>query len=145
MEDIYSEESCPFELDHGVVLREGTDVLLVACGEMVSPVLSAAEILERDGISACVIDMYCVKPLDTRLLLEKAAKVKAVITAEEHVRFGGLGSMAAQEIGAHDPKRVINLSLPDAPVITGNSREVFDYYGLNGEGIASEARKALGA
>ena len=52
---------------------------------------------------------------------------------------------AAQELGAHDPKRVVNLSLPDAPVITGNSKEVFDYYGLNGEGIAKEGRKALKA
>lgn len=103
-----------------------------------------AKLLEEQGISAGVIDMYCVKPLDTALLLEKAAGVKVVVTVEEHVRFGGLGSMVAQEIGAKDPKRVINLSLPDAPVITGNSKEVFDYYGLNGEGIASVLRKALG-
>lgn len=144
VEDIYSEESCPFELNHGVVLREGTDGLLVACGEMVAPTLTAAKILEEQGISVGVIDMYCVKPLDTALLLEKAAGVKVVVTVEEHVRFGGLGSMVAQEIGARDPKRVINLSLPDAPVITGNSKEVFDYYGLNGEGIASVLRKALG-
>lgn len=144
VEDIYSEESCPFELNHGVVLREGTDGLLVACGEMVAPTLTAAKILEEQGISVGVIDMYCVKPLDTVLLLEKAAGVKVVVTVEEHVRFGGLGSMVAQEIGAKDPKRVINLSLPDAPVITGNSKEVFDYYGLNGEGIASVLRKALG-
>lgn len=145
VEDIYSEESCPFSLNHGVVLKEGTDLLFVACGEMVAPVLRAAEILEKEGIHACVVDMYCVKPLDTELLLQKAANVKAVVTVEEHVRFGGLGSMVAQELGAHDPKRVVNLSLPDAPVITGNSKEVFDYYGLNGEGIAKEGRKALKA
>lgn len=144
VEDIYSEESCPFELNHGVVLREGTDGLLVACGEMVAPALTAAKLLEEQGISVGVIDMYCVKPLDTALLLEKAAGVKVVVTVEEHVRFGGLGSMVAQEIGARDPKRVINLSLPDTPVITGNSKEVFDYYGLNGDGIAKVVRKALG-
>lgn len=144
VEDIYSEESCPFELNHGVVLREGTDALLVACGEMTAPALTAAKLLEEQGISAGVIDMYCVKPLDTALLLEKAAGVKVVVTVEEHVRLGGLGSMVAQEIGAKAPKRVINLSLPDAPVITGNSKEVFDYYGLNGDGIACVLRKALG-
>lgn len=144
VEDIYSEESCPFELNHGVVLREGTDGLLVACGEMVAPALTAAKLLEEQGISVGVIDMYCVKPLDTALLLEKAAGVKVVVTVEEHVRFGGLGSMVAQEIGARDPKRVINRSLPDTPVITGNSKEVFDYYGLNGDGIAKVVRKALG-
>lgn len=144
VEDIYSEESCPFELNHGVVLKEGTDALLVACGEMTAPAFAAAKLLEEQGISAGVIDMYCVKPLDTALLLEKAAGVKAVVTVEEHVRFGGLGSMVAQEIGAEDPKKVINLSLPDTPVITGNSKEVFDYYGLNREGIAKAVRKALG-
>lgn len=144
VEDIYSEESCPFELNHGVVLKEGTDGLLVACGEMVVPALTAARLLEEQGISVGVIDMYCVKPLDTALLLEKAAGVKVVVTVEEHVRFGGLGSMVAQEIGARDPKRVINMSLPDTPVITGNSKEVFDYYGLNGDGIAKVVRKALG-
>ena len=62
---------------------------------------------------------------------------------EEHAPFGGLGSMVAQVISANDPKRVINLALPDAPVITGNSRQVFDYYGLNGEGIAKTVRDAL--
>ena len=64
---------------------------------------------------------------------------------EEHAPFGGLGSMVAQVISACDPKRVINLALPDAPVITGTSAEVFAYYGLTGEGIAKTVREALKA
>lgn len=142
VEDIYQED-CAFKLNQAVVLREGVDVLLVACGEMVAPALEAADWLKQKGIFAGVLDMYCVKPLDTKTILKQAAGVKAVITVEEHVSLGGLGSMVAQVISANAPGKVINLALPDAPVITGTSKEVFDYYGLNAEGIGREAEKAL--
>ncbi len=143
VEDVYEEGNVPFEMDRATVLREGADVLLVACGEMVKPVQEAAERLSREGVSAAVLDMYCVKPLDREGLLKAAKGKKLVVTAEEHAPFGGLGSMVAQVISAEDPKRVINLALPDAPVITGTSKEVFAYYGLTGEGIAETVRKAL--
>ena len=143
VEDVYEEGSVPFEMDKATVLSEGTDVLLVACGEMVKPSRDAAELLNGQGISAGVLDMYCVKPLDREGLLKAANGKKLVITVEEHAPFGGLGSMVAQVISANDPKRVINLALPDAPVITGTSQEVFDYYGLNAAGIADTAKKAL--
>ncbi|MCI5943624.1 MAG: transketolase family protein [Eubacterium sp.] len=143
VEDIYSEENCPFEMDKATVLREGTDVLFVACGEMVKPCFDAAALLEKEGISATVLDMYCVKPLDTEAILKYAQQAKAVVTAEEHSPFGGLGSMVAQVVGANCPKKVINVALPDAPVITGTSKEVYDYYGMNAEGIAAKAKEAL--
>lgn len=79
--------------------------------------------------------MYCVKPLDTEAVLALAPKVKGFVTVEEHAPFGGLGSMVSQVVSASCPKKVINMALPDAPVITGNSREVFDTYGLNAAGI----------
>lgn len=143
VEDVYSQENCPFEFNKATLLKEGTDVLLVACGEMVYPAYRAAALLAEKGISAGVLDMYCVKPFDKETLLQQVQKVKAVITVEEHAPTGGLGSMVSQVVAANDPKRVINLSLPDAPVITGNSGEVFDYYGLNPEGIAGEAERIL--
>ena len=143
VEDVYGENSVPFEMNRATVLAEGTDVLLTACGEMVKPVQEAAEILNQEGISTAALDMYCVKPLDREGLLKAARGKKLIVTAEEHAPFGGLGSMVAQVISANDPKRVINLALPDAPVITGTSREVFAYYGLTGEGIASTVRGAL--
>lgn len=143
VEDIYTEEDCPFVMDKATVLAGGEDVLIVACGEMVRPAADAADLLREQGIGAAVLDMYCVKPLDKEGLLEAAKKVKAVITVEEHAPFGGLGSMVSQVIGASCPKKVINLTLPDAPVITGTSKEVFDYYGLNAEGIAKAAKEAL--
>ncbi|HIX71943.1 MAG TPA: transketolase family protein [Candidatus Anaerobutyricum stercoripullorum] len=143
VEDVYTEDNCPFEMDKATVLREGSDVVLVACGEMVKPCYDAAALLEKEGISATVLDMYCVKPLDTETLLRYAKEAKAVVTAEEHAPFGGLGSMVAQVIGANCPKKVINVALPDAPVITGTSKEVYDYYGMTAEGIAAKAKEAL--
>ena len=143
VEDVYTQEDCPFTMDRATLVREGRDVLLVACGEMVRPALDAALLLQKQGVEAGVLDMYCVKPLDRETLLEQAARVKAVVTVEEHAPTGGLGSMVSQAVGEACPRRVINLSLPDAPVITGTSREVFDYYGLNAEGIAAAAGKAL--
>ncbi len=144
VEDVYEAENVPFEMDKATVLSEGNDVLLAACGEMVKPIQDAAEILNKEGVSTAALDMYCVKPLDREGLLKAAKGKKLIVTVEEHAPFGGLGSMAAQVIAASDPKRIISLALPDAPVITGTSREVFAYYGLTGEGIADTVRKALG-
>ena len=143
VEDVYEEGNCPFEMDKATVVKEGNDVAIVACGEMVKPSLDAAKLLEKEGISAAVLDMYCVKPFDKETLLRMVSAVKAVITAEEHAPFGGLGSMVSQAVGSECPKKVVNLSLPDAPVITGTSKEVFDYYGLNAEGIAAKARELV--
>ena len=143
VEDVYSEDDCPFEMDKATVVTEGSDDTIIACGEMVKPAKDAAELLAKEGISAEVIDMYCVKPLDVNAILKSVAKTKAVVTVEEHAPFGGLGSMVAQVVAANCPKKVIEIALPDAPVITGTSKEVFDYYGMNAEGIAKKAKEAL--
>ena len=135
VEDVYEENNVPFEMNKATVLSEGTDVLLVACGEMVRPIQEAARLLNSQGISTGALDMYCVKPLDKEGLLKAAKGKRLIVTVEEHAPFGGLGSMVAQVISANDPKRVINLALPDSPVITGTSKEVFEYYGLTGPGI----------
>lgn len=143
VEDIYTEDTCPFEMDKATVLTEGTDVAIIACGEMVKPAYDAAALLKEEGISATVVDMYCVKPLDKEVVVKAAQNAKLVITVEEHAPFGGLGSMVCQVVCSECPKKVINLALPDAPVITGTSKEVFDYYGLNAEGIARTAKENL--
>ena len=144
VEDVYTEDDCPFQMDKATLVRDGEDVLLVACGEMVRPAVDAAEILEKSGVSASVLDMYCVKPLDREAIVRQASKARAVVSVEEHSPFGGLGSMVAQVVGQECPKTCVTMALPDSPVITGTSKEVFDYYGLNGEGIAKRAIEALG-
>lgn len=143
VEDIYSEENCPFEMDKATVLKEGADAAIIACGEMVRPAMEAAELLEKEGIHAAVLDMYCVKPLDSEAVIKAAEQAKVVVTVEEHAPFGGLGSMVAQVVSANCPRKVVNIALPDAPVITGTSKEVFDYYGMNAEGIAKTVKEAL--
>ena len=143
VEDIYTEDDCPFEMNKATVIQKGDDVLLVACGEMVHPAAEAAKLLEAEGIHTTVLDMYCVKPLDEETLLRYAEKVKAVIAIEEHAPSGGLGSMVAQAVAENCPKKVKCLALPDAPVITGTSREVFDHYGLNAQSIAKTAKELL--
>lgn len=143
VEDIYTEDNCPFEMDKATVLTEGTDAAIIACGEMVRPALEVAKLLEKDGIHATVLDMYCVKPLDKEAIVKAASNAKVVVTAEEHAPFGGLGSMVSQVVGAECPRKVLNIALPDAPVVSGTSQEVFDYYGMNAEGIAKAVKDAL--
>ncbi|MGN1193757.1 MAG: transketolase family protein [Dorea sp.] len=143
VDDVYEEGNVPFEMDKATVVTEGTDVAIIACGEMVKPSVDAAAMLKDQGISATVVDMYCVKPLDKDAIVKAASNAKAVVTVEEHAPFGGLGSMVSQVVASECPRRVINMSLPDAPVITGTSKEVFDYYGLNAEGIAKKAIEAM--
>ena len=146
VEDIYSEADCPFAMNRATVLAdsEDLDAAIIACGEMVRPAIEAARALQTEGIRAAVVDMYCVKPLDTAAILALAPRVKGFVTVEEHAPFGGLGSMVSQVVAANCPKRVVNMALPDAPVVTGTSQEVFDHYGLNAEGIAAQVRRLVG-
>lgn len=141
--DVYTEDDCPFEMDRATWVREGSDVAIIACGEMVRPALDAAEALAAEGVEATVIDMYCVKPLDADAVVRAAQRAGAVVTVEEASPFGGLGSMVAQVLGAQCPCPLTCLSLPDAPVITGTSPEVFAHYGLDAAGIADAARAVI--
>jgi len=143
VEDIYSEKDCPFEMNRATRIGAGKDVLIVACGEMVCPSIEAAKLLENEGIPATVLDMYCVKPLDEAAVIEAAKEAKLVMTVEEHAPYGGLGSMVSQVVGRECPCKVVSISLPDAPVITGTSSQVFDYYGMNAEGIADTVKRNL--
>lgn len=143
IDPVYEEGKVPFEMDKATVVTEGKDAVIVACGEMVKPAADAAKLLEAEGIRVTVLDMYCVKPLDKDAIVKAAKNAKLVVTAEEHSPFGGLGSMVSQVVGRECPKKVVNLSLPDAPVITGTSKEVLDYYGLNAQGIAKTVKENM--
>ena len=123
VEDIYEEGNVPFS--------------------MVKPALDAGRLLGESGISAGVVDMYCVKPLDEEAVRKAAGAARLVVTVEEHAPFGGLGSRVSQVVSACCPRMVVNLSLPDEPVITGTSAEVFEYYGLTGQGIARRVQELL--
>ena len=140
-EDLYSEDTV---FSGGAkVLREGKDVLFVACGELVAPCLHAAELLGKEGISAGVVDAYRVKPLNEELILKAAEGVRLVAAAEEHSPYGGLFSMTAQLFSSKCPKKVVGLTLPDGHIVTGTQSEAFQYYGLTAEGIARRVKKEL--
>lgn len=146
VEDVYSEDDCPFVMDEAAVIgdRDGkVDVTIIACGEMVRPAVLARQLLTQEGISSTVLDMYCVKPLDTAAVLLAAEHSDLIVTVEEHAPLGGLGGMVAQTVAANCPRRVLTMALPDDHVITGKSQAVFDYYGLNAEGIAKKVRENL--
>lgn len=149
VEDVYADERAadcdgtPFSLDRASWLRHGTDVAIVATGELVRHALDAADTLAKQGVSATVLDMYCVKPLDKASVVRAANDARLVVTVEEHSPFGGLGAAVAQVVSRECPRRVVNLSLPDAPVITGTSPEVFAHYGIDAKGIAANVLDAL--
>jgi transketolase len=142
--DVYREGDVPFELDKATLVHGGKDITIIACGEMVLFAKEAVEKLSLRGISARVLDMYCVKPMDAGAVIKAATETRAIITIEEHSLFGGMGAAVSQIAGnIRKPVPVRNLALPDSPVITGKSKEVFDYYSLNADGIVAAAEELL--
>jgi transketolase len=143
VDDVYTGADISAEFPKAVEVRKGSDAAIIACGEMVGPAVKASEILEKSGISTSVLDMYCLKPFDTETVKRLAESVKVILTAEEHVLNGGLGSMVCRAVCESTPVKVKCLGLPDEPAIAGKSQEVFDYYGLNSESMADNIRKML--
>lgn len=143
VEDVYEDGNVPFELDKATLVQDGTDVTIIACGELVGDAKAAAAELAKKGVSVRVLDMYCVKPIDKEAIIKAAKETKLIVTVEEHSAYGGLGSIVAQIASANAPVKVINLTLPDAPVITGKSREIFHHYGLDADGIVKTVTEQL--
>lgn len=123
-------------------LRKGEDVAIIACGEMVHPAMMAANLLMERGISASVYDMVCIKPLDTEAIIE-ASGTGLVVTVEEHSVHGGLGGAVAEILTQRSPTRQLLLGLPDEPLYSGTSAEVFAHYALTAEGIARRVENTM--
>ncbi len=142
---IYTEELGikPFTLGKANTLREGADITLVSCGELVYHSLEAAKLLHEKGIEARVLDMATLKPFDKEAIIKAAKETKAIVSIEEHSINGGLGATVSQVVCENHPVKVKTLGLPDEYLITGNSLELFDYYGLDAKGIAASAEELL--
>ncbi len=136
-------ENYEFELGRAIVMREGTDATVVACGLMVSAALEAADALAAEGISVEVINMHTIKPLDEDTLLASAAKTGRVVTVEEHSVIGGLGEACAAVLCEHNPVPVKRVGVRDVYGESGPALELLDKYGLNAGGIASAVREVL--
>ena len=134
---VNDEEGFSFELGKGIVMREGDDVTIVACGLMVQAALEAADALAEKGVSAEVIDMHTVKPIDADLIVKSASKTGRVVTAEEHSVIGGLGSAVCDVLAERCPVPVRKVGVNDVFGVSGPANELLHLYGLDAEGIVA--------
>lgn len=130
-----------FEIGKGVLLREGTDVTILASGITVASALEAAEMLAADGIQAEVINIHTIKPLDEELVLASAKKTKKVVTAEEHSVIGGLGSAVCDCLSEKLPTPVLKLGMQDCFGESGPAAALVEKYGLDGKGIYTRVKE----
>lgn len=133
-----------FELGKARVLREGTDVAIFGTGVMVEVCLEAHELLKNEGISAMVINVPTIKPIDEDTIVEAARLTGAVVTAEEHSIFGGLGSAVAEVLGEHCPTLMKRVGINDKFGESGTPKDLLEKYGLTAKNIVAVAREILG-
>jgi transketolase len=132
-----ADDRYPFELGQAHRLRPGADVTIIATGSMVHPSLEAAEALASDGIDAGVIDMWCIKPLDTEIVEAAAERTPLIVTVEEHNVIGGLGGAVAEVVaGLGLPTRVVRHGLNDVFAEIGPPKQLYAHYALDAAGIA---------
>lgn len=132
-----------FELGKGAVLKDGSDVTVIATGMMVQEALKAAELLAAEGISARIIDIHTIKPLDEELVLKAARETGAIVTSEEHNIIGGLGEAVAACVAENCPVPVLRHGVKDEFGRSGKAQDVLKAYGLTAEVIAETAKKAV--
>ena len=137
------DENYKFEIGKGVYLTEGTDVTIVATGLMVERALAAAELLKAEGISAAVINMATIKPIDKEILVDAANKTGCIVTAEEHNIIGGLGSAVAEALSEIKPVPVLRVGVEDVFGKSGPALELLEIFGLNAANIVAKAKAAI--
>ncbi|WP_026486254.1 transketolase family protein [Caldanaerobius polysaccharolyticus] len=140
---IYDDKSYRFEIGKGIELREGSDVTIVATGIMVAAALEAHEELKKKGVSARVIDIHTIKPIDQELIVKAAWETGAIVTAEEHSVIGGLGSAVCEVVSERVPVPVRRVGIKDVFGQSGKPDELLKLYHLTPEDIVEEALKAL--
>ncbi|MCI9446924.1 MAG: transketolase family protein [Lachnospiraceae bacterium] len=133
-----------FEIGKGVLLKEGTDVTIVATGLCVGGALEAAEKLAADGVNAEVINIHTIKPLDEDIILNSAKKTGKVVVAEEHSVIGGLGSAVCDCLSAKMPTPVCKIGVNDVYGESGPAVKLLEKYGLDGQGIYEKTKGFLG-
>ncbi len=137
------DEGYHFEIGKANVLREGTDVAIMANGVMVSMALEAATQLEAEGISVSIVNVASVKPLDEETIVRVAKQTKAVVTAEEHNIIGGLGSAIAEVLGEKQPTPMVRVGLEDTFGESGRPQELLEKFGLTKENLVKAVREVL--
>ncbi len=137
VEPVHENDDFDLEIGKAIEVRPGTDAAIIATGEMVRTACDTADRLCEKGLKVRVLDMHTIKPLDEQSIIRAARETGTIITLEEHSVVNGLGAMVAKVVCEHAPCRLKALGLPDESLITGESAELFEYYGLIPEKIAA--------
>ena len=132
-----------FEIGKGVTLKDGKDVTIVATGLMVMEALKAYDILKEEGISARIINIHTIKPLDNEIIIKAAKETGAIVTAEEHSIIGGLGEAVCSVITEEIPVPVIRVGVNDTFGMSGPAAELLKHFGLSAENIVEKAKLAI--
>jgi transketolase len=142
---IYPEGNCPFEIGVANVVRPGADVTIVACGIMVPMALDAAAVLAEEGIDARVLDLHTLRPMDRTALVAAARETGAIVTAEEHLLQGGMGSNVARVVAESCPVPMRFVGLADTYVESADPWDLLEKYHLTANDIVAAARDVVAA
>ena len=145
MPHIYPEDDCPFEIGKANVVREGGDLTIIGCGLMVAAGMDAAAVLAEEGTEARVLDMHTLRPMDAGAIEAAARETGAIVTAEEHLLTGGMGSNIARIVAQTYPVPMRFVGLADTYTDSGEPEELLEKYGLTAQDIIVAAREALAA
>ena len=137
------DDSYKFEIGKGVYLNKGTDVTIIATGLLVERAIQAAELLKNEGISASLINMATIKPIDRDIILDAAKTTGCIVTAEEHNIIGGLGSAVAEVVAEEYPVPVLRVGVEDTFGKSGPALELLEIFGLNAQNIVAKAKSAI--
>jgi transketolase len=133
-----------FVIGRSMTLREGRDVAIFACGQMVSEAAKACDMLERDGVKARLVNMHTVKPIDRDAIVKAAKETGAIVTAEEHTVIGGFGSAVAEVVSCECPVPMRMVGVKDKFGLSGEPDELFEHFGLTAKDIVKAAKEAVG-
>ena len=133
--DVY-DTNYKFDLNKAILLKEGSDVTLLTSGDILSEVIKAGEILDEKGISAEIINIPVIKPLDNETILESVCKTKLAVTIENHSIIGGLGSAVCELLAENAPHKLLRIGINDVFGQSGTPKELLSFYGLDAESIA---------
>ena len=139
----FTEENQKFKIGEGLLLYPGTDVSIIATGHLVWEALEAAKMLHKQGISAEVIDIHTIKPLDEKIVIESAKKTSAVVSCEEHNFLGGLGESIARTLAMHHPTPQEFVATQDTFGESGTPAQLMEKYGLNAHSIVNATKRVI--
>ncbi|MDP2912927.1 MAG: transketolase family protein [Candidatus Omnitrophota bacterium] len=140
---VITKDSDPFKIGRANVIRDGKDMTIFACGQVVYEALLACDILEKEGIGARLINLHTPKPIDTDIIIKAASETGVIVTVEEHTVAGGFGSAIAEVVIQTNPVPMKMVGVQNRFGVSGEPDELFDYFGLRAKYIVKAAKEAL--